>query len=280
MTTRDQYIKLSFTIGEHFSDILIAELDLLGFDSYEILTEQLDAYIRESLFNEEALTELSIKYQDLFSVRYSYHKLEEKNWNEEWEKHFDPVLISGRCHIRASFHPPNKKIPYEVIINPKMSFGTGHHETTYQMIEHQLAIPHTGKRIMDVGSGTGILSILSEQLGATEVLAIDIEDWAVSNMHENIALNKCKNIQIRQGTVKKIAPKGEFSIILANINKNVLLKEIPSYSALLAKKGILLLSGFYLEDSSELEYMAQKTGLAKIKESSKNNWACLEFQKN
>lgn len=274
-----KYIKVAFSVPEDFADILIAELNEYHYDSFATEGDQLDAYVVREYFDEKCLQDLVLKYNELFPVRYTFEDLEDKNWNEEWEKNFDPVRIADRCMIRASFHKKDPDYPLEIVINPKMSFGTGHHETTSLMIENQLNIDHKDKVIMDAGSGTGILAILAEKLGACSVDAFDIEDWAYNNMEENVQLNNCHNITVKQGTIRTLDLKEQYDILLANINKNVLLDEIPCYAEKLKKGGLLLLSGFYRTDQDDISVKAGSYALKLEKESCKNNWACLVFSK-
>lgn len=274
-----QYITVTISVPEEFADILIAELSDIQYDSFATTGDQLDAYVAKEHFNESDLKFVAEKYIDLFSMTYSFSDMEEKNWNEEWEKNFDPVRVADQCLIRASFHEPDPNIPLEVIINPKMSFGTGHHETTSMMVENQLAINHKDKKIMDAGSGTGILAIVAEKLGAQSVLAFDIEDWAYNNMLENIDLNNCKGIEVKQGTIETVEPGDGYDILLANINKNVLLQEMGLYAQKLKPKGKLLLSGFYNIDEKDITNRASEFNLIPEKSTYKNNWACLVLSK-
>lgn len=275
-----QYIKVTFSVPEELSDILIAELNEINYDSFATEGNQLDAFIAKEFFNENDLTSLAEKYKGIIPVEYTHSDLEDKNWNEEWERNFQPVEVPGKCLIRATFHEAKPEIPYEIIINPKMSFGTGHHETTYMMIENQLSIDHMGKSIMDAGSGTGILAILAEKLGAESVLAFDIEEWAYNNMLENIELNHCKKISVARGSLATVNAKDRYDILLANINKNVLLDEIPLYAEKLDKGGKLILSGFYRFDQEDIESKTLDNQLILEKETYKNDWACLVFSKN
>ena len=274
-----KYIKVTFSVPEDFADILIAELNECHYDSFAAEGDQLDAYVVKEYFDEKCLQDLVFKYKELIPVEYRFEDLEEKNWNEEWEKNFEPVRIANRCMIRASFHKQDPDYPLEIVINPKMSFGTGHHETTSLMIENQLNIDHQDKVIMDAGSGTGILAILAEKLGACSVDAFDIEDWAFNNMEENVQLNNCNTISVKQGTIETLDLKEQYDILLANINKNVLLDEIPRYAEKLKKDGILLLSGFYKTDQEDISVKAGSYKLKLEKESCKNNRVCLVFSK-
>ncbi|MBX9851175.1 MAG: 50S ribosomal protein L11 methyltransferase, partial [Cytophagaceae bacterium] len=235
-------------------------------------------FVDEKLFDENALKEILSRY--CITSSYKVSRLEEKNWNEEWEKNFQPVFIADTCAIKASFHKLDKTYPYEIIINPKMSFGTGHHETTSMMIENQLETDHKNKKVMDAGSGTGILAIMASKLGAEQVFAFDTEDWAFENLKENINLNACRNVKVAKGDISGVSvPFSSFDIILANINKNVLLDEIPVYSKYLSKGGILIVSGFYEEDISDIDTVCRNSSLKKISHRLKNRWASLVFQK-
>ncbi len=273
-----QYLELKLAASEERAEILIAQLAEIGFDSFSEEEGELKAYIQQDLYSEEQLKE--ILHQYAADVPYTVGLLEDKNWNEEWEKNFSPVFISDQCMIRAPFHDQDKRFPYEIIINPKMSFGTGHHETTSMMVGLQLSVDHKGKNVMDAGSGTGILAIMAEKLGASSVFAFDLEDWAFGNMPENFTLNNCQKISFAQGTVSTVThPHKSYDIILANINKNVLLEEMDQYANLLSDKGLPLLSGFYIEDVKDLVSKAESVGLKKEKAQEKNRWAALIFSK-
>jgi ribosomal protein L11 methyltransferase len=273
------FLEIKISCPSGLSEILIAELSSSGYNSFLETDEGLNAYIEEDIFSEELLKEIIRKYRG--KIKYEKIFLENKNWNEEWEKNFEPVVVAGKCRIRASFHPSDPSYTYDIVINPKMSFGTGHHETTSLMIENQLEIDHAGKKVLDAGGGTGILAVMASKLGASDVLAYDIEDWAFENMKENCNLNLCRNIKTAQGTIKdlKLLPE-TYDIILANINRNVLLEEIPSYSQVLKQDGFLVLSGFYEEDISELKNVARHSSLKFLGVKTKNRWASLAFQKN
>ena len=272
------YIEVRINLPADLSDIFVAELVEIGYDSFQELDHGLDAYVEENHFDEMALKKVIEKYPG--EINYTFSPLENKNWNEEWEKNFEPVVIDGKCIIRATFHQVPEHYDYEVIINPKMSFGTGHHETTSMMASWQLKMDFRGKRVMDAGSGTGILAILSEKRGANEVVANDIEEWAYNNCIENIALNNCSKITCLTGEIGSLAITAPFDIILANINKNVLLHEMNQYAKYILPKGLLLLSGFYLEDLDDICEEAAKYGFAKTDLMTKNNWASILLQRN
>jgi ribosomal protein L11 methyltransferase len=207
-------------------------------------------------------------------------KVHKENWNEEWEKNVDPVMVGDQCIIRAEFHKIEKKYPYEIIITPKMSFGTGHHQTTYLMVRNQLSIDHRDKRVMDAGCGTAVLAILASKRGAKSVEAFDIDEWSIENGRENVIKNNCENIRIRQGTILDFTWPTPFDIILANINKNVLMKEMGTYSKQLVTRGLLVLSGFYEGDIPDLVREAKQQGLQLQQQDEKEQWASLVLQKN
>jgi ribosomal protein L11 methyltransferase len=276
-----QFIEVKITANPELSELLIAELVEAGFDSFQETETGLDAYVEDSVFSETVLKEILQRYSQGEEIPYTVGLLENKNWNEEWEKNFPPVIIGEDCIVRASFHEPDKKYRYDIVINPKMSFGTGHHETTTMMIMNQLEIDHEGKTLMDAGSGTGILAILASKRGAQLVDAFDIEDWAFENLKENAILNGCSNILISQADIKKAELRvTQYDIILANINRNVLLEEMPEYAKRLKTSGKLVLSGFYKEDVPLLESRAAEFGLKKTSQKEKNNWASLVFIKS
>ena len=205
-------------------------------------------------------------------------RIEKQNWNEEWEKNYQPIIVDDRCMIRAHFHHPDKKYPYEIIITPKMSFGTGHHQTTYLMVKNQMEIDHKNKRVMDAGCGTAILSIMASKLGAREVEAFDIDDWSVVNGQENMEVNHCTNINLRQGKITAFDFGAPFDIILANINKNVLLEEMNLYVKQMKPGSLLLLSGFYEKDIPDLLAEAEKYSLKEIRRDNRETWAALLLQ--
>lgn len=275
------YVTITFTVESQFSDILIAELSEIGFDIFLENETGFQASIDQSLYDRNAITEITARYEEVISpMSFTEEEVEKKNWNEEWEKNYDPIVVSDTCIVKASFHKIDKSYQYEIIINPKMSFGTGHHETTYLMLRTQLQIDHAGKKVMDLGCGTGILAILANKLGAQEITVCDIDEWCVENSTENFALNNCKNIKTVLGTVKDIPKSGLQDIVLANINRNVLLDEIPQYAALLKADGYLLLSGFYEKDIEDIKSLAIKNQLKYQQHETKKDWAVVLFQKN
>lgn len=273
------YLEFKITCAEDFREILIAELAEIGFDSFLETETGLDAYAPEVDFNREAYEQVIENYRDAAQIKVTEGKMPKVNWNEEWEKNYDPIAVDDLVYVRASFHESQPGFRHEIVINPKMSFGTGHHATTYQVLRLQGEIDHQGKRVLDVGSGTGILAIMAHLLGANKVEAFDIDDWCVDNGNENFDLNGLTT-RMGLGTIRQVNPQGPFDIILANINKNVLLDELKIYADLLLSGGYLLLSGFYTEDIEDLVQEANKHGLELLKTSSKDNWAALILQKN
>jgi len=272
-----KYEEVKIKISQDLIDIIIAELSSEGYDSFMETEEGVIAYIEESQFDLSRLKGILSKYN---SPDFTHGPLEEKNWNEEWEKNFEPIFVDDKVVVRASFHKIPKQYDYEVVIDPKMSFGTGHHETTYMMIQNQLGVNHQGKKVMDAGTGTGILAILANKLGAKEIFAYDVEDWAFENLKENINLNGCNNIKVAKGTIEDVSiPFPSCEIILANINKNVLLQEIPAYSRILVHGGHLVLSGFYEIDIDDLMKVADVNSLKLLNKKTRNNWASIVLQK-
>lgn len=273
------YTRLHVTCHSDFSEILMAELAEAGFDTFMETEKGFEAYAEEKGFNESLVNEIKEKYAAVNPLLFFYDKIKKQNWNEEWEKSLQPIIVDGTCLIRAEFHQIEKKYLYEIIITPKMSFGTGHHQTTYLMIQSQMGIDHQNKRVMDAGCGTAILSIMASKLGASAVEAFDIDEWSVINGKENIENNHCNNISIHQGKIDDMTFAGTFDIILANINKNILIQEMSRYADYLNTTGYLLLSGFYAHDILEIEQCAQKFDLKKISQKEKETWAAVWFLK-
>jgi ribosomal protein L11 methyltransferase len=273
------FIEVNVKTSPDFTDILIAELGEIGYDTFQETVDGFSAYITEDRFSEQELQEILVRYAGLAPVEHQAQKIERRNWNEEWEKNFEPLLIGERVSVRASFHPKPEGASYDVVINPKMSFGTGHHETTSLMIENQLNVSHQGRRVLDMGCGTGILAILACKLGADPVVAVDVEDWTVENARENADLNGCGSLEVRFGDVSVVEEEEPFHIVLANINRNVLLADIPVYSSLLLPQGVLILSGFYIDDLELIKEKAAQHGLAFQSFRTKNNWVSAVFFK-
>lgn len=274
------YIQYTFLVTppEPGSDILIANIADMGFDSFETNEKGFIAYIPEELDSAVDLSEL--KFED-FSYSFSTQKMAQVNWNEEWEKNFSPVIVNDDCIIRAPFHQLEKKYKYDIVIMPKMSFGTGHHDTTWLMCKNMLETDFKDKSVFDMGSGTGVLAILAKKLGATTIVGNDIDDWSVENAIENCAVNDCKDIKIIKGDGDLLdAGKTQYDVILANINKNVLKTYLPRLSAALKQGGFLFISGFFKTDCEELITLASSYYFKLNKQEVKNDWATLIFLKS
>lgn len=273
------HTRLQVTCNPDYSEIIMAEIAEAGFDTFLETEKGFEAYVEMEKFDKEQLRYILEKYSEQTPVVFQQDRIEKKNWNEEWEKSYEPIVVEGKCLIRADFHKIDKRYPFELVITPKMSFGTGHHQTTYLMIKNQMDMDHRGKRIMDAGCGTAILSIMASKLGATEVEAFDIDEWSVTNGRENIEVNQCNNIRHQQGKLSELDLSGSFDIILANINKNVLLQEMNLYGDYLNPSGLLLLSGFYVGDIPDLLQEGAKYGLHELKRDELEGWAALVLVK-
>jgi ribosomal protein L11 methyltransferase len=271
------YIEIKVITSSEFSEILMAELAEIGFETFTEEANGLNAYIPEDQFDKESLEEVFGRYADFFEFTHTINTIEKQNWNAEWEKNYPPIRVGDQVLVRASFHEPDPNVPYDIVINPKMSFGTGHHETTSMVMAHQLEISHQNMKVIDIGCGTNILAILAEKLGATELSAFDIEEWAAENSRENAELNGCRHITVRQGTIED-EPLKQYDIILANINRNILLRDINQYINYLRPGGTIIISGFYTTDQNDIEAKFAEFGLKKVAEKSKNNWASVRFE--
>ena len=253
----------------------MAEIAEAGFETFLETDKGFEAYVEMENFDKDQIDFILKKYSEATTIEVEQDRIEKQNWNEQWEKSYEPIVVEGKCLIRAAFHKIDEKYPYELIITPKMSFGTGHHQTTYLMIKNQKDIDHRSKRVMDAGCGTAILSVMASKLGASEVHAFDIDEWSVSNGRENIEVNRCTNIFHYQGKLGDLNLEGPFDIILANINKNILLDEIHLYKQFLGPEGLLVLSGFYVTDIPDLLEEAAKHGLSELRRDEREGWACL-----
>ena len=273
------HTRLQVICDPEYAEILMAEIAETGFDSFLETDKGFEAYVENDQFDKKQLADIQQKYKHVKPLLLFEDRIQKQNWNEEWEKNLQPIIVEDQCLIRAEFHKIEKKYPYEIIITPKMSFGTGHHQTTYLMIKSQLQLDHDKKRVMDAGCGTGILSIMASKRGAASVEAFDIDEWSVINGQENIENNRCTNIHLQQGKISDLKFSGAFDIILANINKNVLLAEIETYADYLRPSGQLLLSGFYTSDIDDLINQASKFGFKEVRRDEKETWATLLLQK-
>lgn len=253
------------------ANIIIAQLSEMSYNGFEENENSLLAYINEDEFNEAALIDILAPYYLTFNKK----TIPQQNWNEVWESNFQPVIVNDFVAVRAGFHLPITNTKHEIIITPKMSFGTGHHATTYMMMELMQDIDFNNKTVFDFGSGTGILAILAEKLGAASVLAVDNDDWCIENATENAIGNRCENINIVKGGNADI--NQSFNIILANINKNILLENMQQLAANTDKQGVLLLSGLLIEDEADIVKAANQYNLSLIKYKQRGNWIALQF---
>jgi ribosomal protein L11 methyltransferase len=272
-----EYTRLTITCPPDFNEILIAEIAEAGFDTFQETDEGFEAYAEH--YSNERLEAIREKYHHIQPV-FRFDQMEKQNWNEEWEKNVEPVVVAEQVLVRAAFHQMEKKYPYEIIITPKMSFGTGHHPTTHLMLQAQLEVDHAGKSVMDAGCGTGILSVMACQRGAAWVDAFDIDEWSVENARENVTINGCKNTEVWLGKIGMRKYESPFAVILANINKNILLADMAALAAHLDEKGTLLLSGFYLTDLEDMLASAGKYGLQKVRYYERQGWVSLVLHKN
>ena len=273
------YTGYTFTVTplQPANEILIAELGELGFESFEETQTGLEAYIQTKDWNEDILDNVFALQSDEFTISYTYEEIEQVNWNLEWEKNFEPIHVDDKVSVIAPFHKKTG-MEYEIIIEPKMSFGTGHHETTHLMIKHLLELDLTNKSVLDMGTGTGILAIFAEMKGATPIDAIDIDEWCFINTEENVEKNNCKHITAYQGDASMLVVQ-KYDVIIANINRNILLNDMDTYNKCLNSGGKLLLSGFYTQDISFIEEKTKSLGLTIQKTYTKNNWVGLQLDK-
>ncbi len=275
------FITIKVFIRGEIAELLKLELAEVGFDSFwEEEEGSFLTSIAEESFNKSETEAILERYKDLADIRYEFEKVAKQNWNQLWEESYSPVFVGDECVIRADFHQLPHSFKYDILIHPKMSFGTGHHETTALCVEQLINMDLAGKKVADIGCGTGILSIMALKKGAKHITACDVEEWAVENSQENMALNgfPATDLTIFQGTAAQISFT-DFDTILANINLNILLAEIHIYSKLLAKNGSLLLSGFYAHEASMIAAEAGKYGLQLKTQLVKNNWTALLFDR-
>ena len=261
-----------------FADILVARLNEINYETFSLEENILKCYIKTSLIQKNDTIDIILSLSQQTKINYSFKDIEKKNWNANWEQSFSPVKINSHCIIRADFHKEDKNIKHEIIITPKMSFGTGHHETTFLMLNEIFNINVSKLNILDMGSGTGVLSILSSKLGAKTILAIDIDEWAYENSIENSLLNNTNNIKFLKGDISLIENK-TFDCVLANINRNIILRDLVKYYKLLINGGKLLISGFLVEDFDLVYKKINKIGFKLINKKNKNKWLMLHLEK-
>jgi len=275
------YIAYYFSVvpAKPGSEILIAELAEVGFESFVETDKGISAYIQKKDWHQDILNDIQILASDVFDIGFTHEEIVQVNWNKAWEANFNPVLIDAKVSIRAPFHKKLSDIDFDIVIEPKMSFGTGHHQTTYVMVQHILDLDLKAKKVLDMGCGTGVLAILSEMKGATNIDAIDIDNWCYENSLENVARNACHHIKVYEGDASLLKDK-RYDLIIANINRNILLQDIKIYASCLGKNGVLLLSGFYAEDTLIIEKECLKHCLKKQKIIERDNWVGVKFIKN
>ncbi|NOT52582.1 MAG: 50S ribosomal protein L11 methyltransferase [Chitinophagaceae bacterium] len=266
------HIQITITdIQPEQQDVLIAHLSEAGFEGFEQNDLELKAFIAENSYDKKLLDEMAFKYQ----LSFNEQVIPGQNWNALWESNFQPVIVDDFVAIRADFHEPIKNVEYEIVITPKMSFGTGHHATTYMMVQQMRNIDLNNKTVFDFGTGTGVLAILAEKSGAKEVIAVDNDDWSISNAEENIQNNNCSRIKLKKADSAEMT--GHFDIILANINKNVIVENFPSLVSHLNGKGTLLLSGLLEDDEADILAEACKYPLVLNAKTSDRGWISLRF---
>ena len=279
-----KYFEVTFTAqpcNEIVTDVLSALAGEIGFESFVECEGGVQAYVQQSLFDENALKETLANFPiPDTQITYTITEPEDKDWNEEWEKNFfQPIVIGDRCVIHSTFHNDVPQAEYDIVINPQMAFGTGHHETTSLIIGELLDSDLQGKALLDMGCGTSILAILARMRGASPCTAIDIDEWCVRNSLENIALNGVDNIAVSQGDASSLKSKGPFDMVIANINRNILLADMKHYIARMNPGAELLMSGFYIDDIPVIREEAERNGLHFVHHREKNRWAAVKFQK-
>ena len=272
------YIAYDFNVSpkEPATEMLIAQLGYVGFESFVEQDYGVTAYIQKQEWNSKILEDVFMLNSNEFNITFEHNEIAQTNWNEEWEKNFNPIQVDDLVSIRAPFHT-NPLLQFDIVIEPKMSFGTGHHETTHMMVQHLLALDLDTKKVLDMGCGTGILAIFAEMKGAKPIDAIDIDSWCYENSLENIQRNNCNHITVYEGDASLL--KEKYDVIIANINRNILLSDMKTYTDCLNENGVLLLSGFYKEDIVIIEDEVNKHGLTFETMIQRNNWVALKYVK-
>jgi ribosomal protein L11 methyltransferase len=274
------YKELTFSVAaeeDYYRDLLINSLSAIGFDTFEETETGFKAYIPASDYNQESVDLALSEYNEMFSFEYEEKLIPYQNWNELWESNFEPLEISDQCYVRATFHQPRPEFKYEVVIDPKMAFGTGHHQTTSMMMRWMLESNFVDKSVLDMGCGTGILAILASKLGAAEIVAIDYDSLCFESTVENSRLNNVNNLKALCGS-KEAIPDQQFDIILANINRNILLDQLERYADALTANGSIYLSGFYQgEDLEMIKEKAQSLNLEFRGVKEDKDWVAARF---
>lgn len=274
------YIEYQFTIipVQPWNDVLIAQLGEAGFESFVETETGVTGYILKSLDNDSILDGVDVMSNELVNIAFAKAEIEPTNWNAEWEKNFNPITVDNRCEVRAPFHEATG-VEYDIVIEPKMSFGTGHHQTTHMMIQHLLNEDLSNLKVLDMGSGTGVLAILAQMRGAVEIDAIDIDTWCYENAIENVERNKADKVNVILGGAEQLADR-MYDFIIANINRNILLQDIPVYGESLKSGGTILFSGFYTDDLDLIKEACNKVGIQYDSHMVKDNWVGLKMIKN
>ncbi|MBC8084219.1 MAG: 50S ribosomal protein L11 methyltransferase [Hymenobacter sp.] len=274
------FVEVRVVAPPELADILVAELAEVGYNTFEDNEEGFCAYIDEDQFVADTVAEIMSRYEGQGEVGYAHRVITRQNWNAEWEKNFEPLVIADKVSVRAPFHAARPDLPYEIVIMPRMSFGTGHHDTTALMIANQLTLDHHGKRVLDMGCGTGILAIMAVRLGAAFVLAVDVEPWTAENAADNALENNVQNqVEARLGDSSALTGEEPFDLILANINRNVLLEDMGIYGQYLRPGCPILFSGFYEEDLPLIRAAAEQHGLRYQTHRTQNHWVSAVFLK-
>lgn len=277
--TDQLYVEYTFKVQpkEPWNDILASELGMLGFESFMETDDGLQAYVQKDLDHDDLVNDLEVLHNDLVDIAFAKADIPPTNWNHEWESNFEPIMVNNRCEVRAPFHKAHD-VEFDIVIEPKMSFGTGHHQTTFMMMEHLLELELNKLKVLDMGSGTGVLAILAQMRGATSVDAIDIDTWCYENALENVERNHADKVEVILGGAEQLTDR-YYNVIIANINRNILLVDIPAYAKCLSTNGILLLSGFYESDLDTITNACELVGLEYLNHKQKDQWVAPMFKK-
>lgn len=271
-----QYTKAAFITGDNdLQQVLIANLSELGYTGFEETDNALIAYVPADEYDEAQTDEIA----NFYKLSVTIEQIKEQNWNAAWESNFEPVLVKDFCYVRADFHETKADVPYEIVITPKMSFGTGHHATTQLMMQGMKDIDFKSKKVFDFGTGTGILAILAQMLGASRVLAIDNDQWSFDNATENVEKNSTDNVTVKVGSIEDVDSNDIFDVVLANINRNILITYMKQIVALTKGGGTVLMSGLLTDDEQLIRQEAEETGLTYIETNTLNNWITIKFVK-
>lgn len=279
-----KYIEVKFNTipdTEVVKDVLSAVIGEIGFESFVYGDNGMTAYIQQKLFDENRLEQAISNFPiENVQIGYAVKEAEDKNWNKVWEENFfTPIVVGDRCVIHSTFHKDVPEAQYDIIINPQMAFGTGHHETTSLILEELLDAELEGKSVLDMGCGTSILAILASMRGAGKLLAVDIDNWCVENSKDNFRLNNINNIEVVEGDASILSDKGPFDVVIANINRNILTADMHSYVERMNPGAIIYMSGFYIDDIPVIRKEAEKNGLFFVHHNEKNRWADVMFRK-